>query len=180
MYTPSYRPPAVVGGLLERKQRLYDEELLPLLARDEEIVARMKDPAIKDVKIHASLLLELASVYAQFNELFVNNSLTLEEPIGPAAFSLYYKHPPIVEPTLLRPGVPTQVSKADRARIWTANAEPYAFPQPAYNDDDTIVISDDEAMSDALPVGPYDRAVVRTHAAAPMRQKGTYADLFRQ
>jgi hypothetical protein len=53
MYTPSYRP--VVGGLLERKQRLYDEELLPLLARDEEIVARMKDPAIKDVKIHASL-----------------------------------------------------------------------------------------------------------------------------
>jgi hypothetical protein len=111
--------------------------------------------------------------------LFVNNSLTLEEPIGPAAFSLYYKHPPIVEPTLLRPGVPTQVSKADRARIWTANAEPYAFPQPAYNDDDTIVISDDEAMSDALPVGPYDRAVV--HTRAPTHPKAsTYASsLFR-
>ena len=175
-YTPSYRPPAVVGGLLERKQRLYYEELMPLLALDEEIVARMKD--VKDVKIHASLLLELASVYARFNEFFVNNSLTLEEPIGPAAFSLYYKHPPIVEPTLLRPGVPTQLTREDRSRIWTANAEP--FPQPTY-DNDTIVISDDEAMCDALPVGPYDRAVVRTHAATPTRPKATtYASsLFR-
>ena len=138
-YTPSYRPPAVVGGLLERKQRLYYEQLLPLLALDEEIVERMKDPAIKDVKTHAGLLLELASVYTRFNEFFVNNSPTLEEPIGPAAFVLFYKSLPIVEPMLLRQGMQTQVSKADTSRIWTAMAQPY---QQA--DDDVIVISDDD------------------------------------
>jgi hypothetical protein len=81
----------------------------------------------------------------------VNNSPTLEEPIGPAAFVLFYKSLPIVEPMLLRQGMQTQVSKADTSRIWTAMAQPY---QQA--DDDVIVISDDDEpmrASDALPVG---------------------------
>ena len=150
-YTPSYRPPAVVGGLLERKQRLYYEQLLPLLALDEEIVARMKDPAIKDVKIHASLLLEVASVYARFNEFFVNNSLTLEEAIGPAAFSQYYNSPPPPPEggvTLLQRGTPGTATKADRSRLWTAVAQPY-YPASRPAEEDVIVIDDDEA-----PVGP--------------------------
>jgi hypothetical protein len=121
---PAFRHFTVASGgasILERKYNVYREQLLPLLELDEEIIERMKAGG-GDVREYAKLLLELASVYARFNEFFVNNSLTLEETIGPAAFSQFYNSPPWVEPTLLVRGAPEAATKAERSRLWTAVA----------------------------------------------------------
>ena len=162
-HNPAFRHLTAGGGgsILERKYDTYRNKLLPLLELDEEIIERIKTGS-GDVREYARLLLDLASVYARFNEFFVNNSLTLEEAIGPAAFSQYYNSPPWVEPTLLQRGEGSS-TKADRSRLWTAVAQ-----RPA--EEDVIVIDDDEA-----PVGPYHPSVL---GYAPRPQ--TYASLFKK
>ena len=163
-HNPAFRHLTVAAGganILERKYNVYRNQLLPLLELDENIVERLKAGG-GDVREYARLLLDLASVYARFNEFFVNNSLTLEEAIGPAAFSQYYNSPPWVEPTLLQRGEGGS-TKADRSRLWTAVAQ-----RPA--EENVIVIDDDEA-----PVGPYHPLVL---GYAPRPQ--TYAGMFKK
>ena len=164
-HNPAFRhltaPSGGGGSILERKYDTYRNKLLPLLELDENIVERLKAGG-GDVREYARLLLDLASVYARFNEFFVNNSLTLEEAIGPAAFSQYYNSPPWVEPTLLQRGEGGS-TKADRSRLWTAVAQ-----RPA--EENVIVIDDDEA-----PVGPYHPLVL---GYAPRPQ--TYAGMFKK